>query len=219
MGQKVNPISFRIGVNRNWDSRWFDLKNYATLLLEDHALREAITMHLKKAYVSRIEIERSSGEVKIIIKAARPGMVIGRGGQGLEDLQKKLKPITKDQKVHLDVVEVRSPEADAAVVAQNIADQIERRFPFRRAISGALEAAKRANVKGIKILVAGRLNGADIARREKFSHGSVPAHTIKSNIDYALAEAQTTYGTIGIKVWIHKSGQSEFLNTEKDVTA
>jgi len=219
MGRKINPISFRVGVNRNWDSRWFDLKNYATLLLEDRALRESILAYLKKAYLSRIEIERSAGEVKIIIKAARPGMVIGRGGSGLEDLNKRLRPIVGDKKLHLDVVEVRTPEADAAVIAQNIADQVERRFPFRRAVSGALEAAKRANVKGIKVIIAGRLNGADIARREKFIHGSVPAHTIKSHIDYALAEAQTTYGTIGVKVWVHTDAQSEFLNTEKNVVA
>lgn len=208
MGQKVNPISARLGYTTRWRSRWFDLKNYRANLLEDYQLRQVVEQSLRKAAIARIEIERFSNEIIVSIYTARPGIIIGRGGAGVEELRKKIKrAIGKDVKV--DIVEVKNPESNAAVVAHQIVEQIERRIPFRRAIRGAMDAAQRMKVDGIKITVAGRLNGADIARRELFIRGKIPLHTFRHYIDYAGRVAYTTYGTVGVKVWIFKEGEKE----------
>lgn len=208
MGHKINPISFRLGGTARWRSRWFDLKNYQTNLLEDYKLRQFLQRELKKAALARIEIERLSNEIIVNIHTARPGVVIGRGGAGAEDLRNKLKQII-NKSVKINIIEVKNPETNAAVVAHQIAEQIEKRIPFRRAVRGVLEAAIRHKIDGIKIIVAGRLNGAEIARREMFIHGKIPLHTLRNYIDFASQTAYTTYGTIGIKVWIFKAGDKE----------
>jgi len=212
MGQKVNPISARLGYTARWRSRWLDTKNYAHHLLADRQIRQIITQELKKAAVARIEIERFSKDTIVNVYSARPGVVIGRGGAGIEKLRAKIKQAIGAD-IKLNIVEVKNPEANAAVVAGQIVEQIERRIPFRRAIRGTLDAAKRAHVDGIKIIIAGRLNGAEIARRELFISGKIPLHTFRHYIDYAAHTAHTTYGTIGVKVWIFKDGQKD-INPE-----
>ncbi|OGB74439.1 30S ribosomal protein S3 [candidate division Kazan bacterium RBG_13_50_9] len=206
MGQKVNPVSARLGYTAKWRSRWFDLKNYKTNLLEDYEIRQIIKKDLRKAAVARVDIERLVNEIVVNIYTARPGMIIGRGGAGVEGLKQKIKKAI-GRSVKIDITEVRNPEGDAAVVAHQIVEQIEKRIPFRRAIRGALDAAHRSKIDGIKIIIAGRLNGADIARRELFIHGKVPLHTLRHYIDYAGDVAYTTYGTVGVKVWIFKAGE------------
>ncbi|MBN2585409.1 30S ribosomal protein S3 [Patescibacteria group bacterium] len=208
MGHKVNPISVRLGYTAQWKSRWFDAKNYAPNLLEDYHMRKLIDGELKKAAVERIEIERLSHSVVIKIHTARPGMIIGRGGAGVEALRQKIKKLI-GRDVKLDIVEVRNPEANATVLALQIVEQIERRMPFRRAIRGVMESASRSRVDGIKVEIAGRLNGAEIARREMFIKGSVPLHTLRHFIDFSKKTAFTTYGTIGVKVWVFRSGAQE----------
>lgn len=208
MGQKVNPISNRLGYTTRWRSRWFDLKNYPAYLLEDNQLRILINKQLRKASVAKIEIERFGTDTIVNIFAARPGMIIGHGGAGIEELRKKIKQATgHDTKVN--ITEVKDPEANAATIANQIVDQIERRLPFRRAAKGAMMAAQKARVDGIKIVVAGRLNGAEIARTETFVTGKIPLHTFRHFIDYALREAHTTYGTIGVKVWVFREGEKD----------
>lgn len=211
MGQKINPISFRLGGSAKWRSRWFDLKNYQTNLLEDYKIRKFLELELKKAAIAKIEIERLSNEVVVNIHTARPGLVIGRGGAGVEELRKKIKVIIgKD--IKLNIIEVKNPETNAAVVAHQIVEQIEKRIPFRRAIRGVIEAATRHKIDGIKIIIAGRLNGAEIARKEMFIRGKIPLHTLRHFIDYAQHTAYTTYGTVGVKVWVFKEGEKEIEN-------
>ncbi len=203
MGHKVNPNGFRLGVIKGWESRWYANRNYKDLVVEDAKLREAIRKRLYNASVSRIEIERVAGtQISISIHTAKPGIVIGKSGESVERLRQQLEEITK-KKVRLSILEIRNPEVDAYLVGRSIADQIEKRVSFRRAMKQAVQKAMRGGAKGIKVIVGGRLGGAEIARTEKETEGSVPLQTLRADIDYGLAEAHTTYGVIGIKVWIY----------------
>jgi len=204
MGQKVNPIGMRLQVNRTWDSRWFaDGKNYGNLLLEDLRMREFIKKECKQAGVSRIIIERPHKKCRVTIHTARPGVIIGKKGADIEGLRKKLANFTASE-LHLNIIEVRKPELDAQLVAESIAQQLERRVSFRRAMKRSVQNAMRMGSLGIRVNVAGRLGGAEIARTEWYREGRVPLHTLRADIDYAVAEAMTPYGIIGIKVWIYK---------------
>jgi small subunit ribosomal protein S3 len=204
MGQKVNPIGMRLQVNRTWDSRWYaDTKEYGNLLLEDIKIREFIQKECKQAGVSRVIIERPHRKCRVTIHTARPGVIIGKKGADIEGLRKKLAKMTASE-LHLNIVEVRKPELDAALVAESIAQQLERRVSFRRAMKRAVQNSMRMGALGIRVNVAGRLGGAEIARTEWYREGRVPLHTLRADIDYALAEASTPYGIIGIKVWIFK---------------
>ena len=203
MGQKVHPIGFRLGISRGWDSRWYGGKNYAKFAHEDLKLRKFIKKKLFHAGISKIEIERTADDVRIIIKTARPGIVIGKRGAEIDVMKKELQRLTgKD--IDLDIVEVRKPDVDAQLVAENVALQLERRVSFRRAMKKAVTSAMRMGAKGIKIMCAGRLGGAEIARSEWYREGRVPLHTLKADIDYGQAEGQTTYGVIGVKVFIYR---------------
>ncbi len=204
MGQKVNPIGMRLQVNRTWDSRWFaDTKEFGSLLLEDLKIREYIHEACRQAGVSRVIIERPHKKCRVTIHAARPGVIIGKKGADIETLRKQLANMT-DSELHLNIVEVRKPELDAQLVAESIAQQLERRVSFRRAMKRAVQNAMRMGALGIRVNVAGRLGGAEIARTEWYREGRVPLHTLRADIDYALAEAKTPYGIIGIKVWLFK---------------
>ena len=204
MGHKVNPIGMRLQVNRTWDSRWYaDTKDYGDLLLEDIKMREFIQKECKQAGVSRVIIERPHKKCRVTVHTARPGVIIGKKGADIETLRKKLAAMT-DSELHLNIVEVRKPELDAALVAESIAQQLERRVSFRRAMKRAVQNAMRMGALGIKVNVAGRLGGAEIARTEWYREGRVPLHTLRADIDYAPCEALTPYGIIGIKVWIFK---------------
>ncbi len=205
MGQKVSPIGLRIGVIRDWESRWYAEKEYGNLLIEDVKIREFLTKELHDAYASRIEIERTSNEVKLILRAARPGVLVGKTDKGedkLEALKKKLSKLTNGKEIKIDVIEVANPDLDAYLVARKIAEQLENRQSFRITQKKAIQQTMRSGAKGIKTLVSGRLGGADIARGEGYSEGVVPLHTLRSDIDYAWVEADTTFGKLGVKVWI-----------------
>lgn len=205
MGQKTHPKGFRLGVIYDWDSRWFARKkNFSELLLEDKKIRDFIKGKLRQAGIARIEIERKPQEVTVTVHAAKPGVVIGRGGTGIEALRKDLVELTGKKKVILHAMEVKNPEIDAQLVAENVADSIERRVSYRRAMKQAIMRAMRAGAKGIKIRASGRLAGAEIARRERAGEGTVPLHTLRADVDYGFAEAHTTYGRIGIRVWVYK---------------
>jgi len=205
VGQKTHPKGFRLGVIYDWDSRWFARGNdFAELLLEDKKIRDFIKKKLYHAGISRIEIERKPQEVSVTVHAAKPGVVIGRGGTGIEELRKELVELTGTKKVILHAVEVKNPEIDAQLIAENIADSIERRVSYRRAMKQAIMRAMRSGAKGIKVRVSGRLAGAEIARSERAGEGTVPLHTLRADVDYGFAEAHTTYGRIGIKVWVYK---------------
>ncbi|MBD3879953.1 MAG: 30S ribosomal protein S3 [Quinella sp. 1Q5] len=214
MGQKVNPHGIRLGIVKTWDAKWYADKDFATNLHEDIKIRKAIKTdkQLASAGVSRIEIERSEKRLKLTIHTAKPGMVIGRGGAGIEDIKNKLKKLT-DKKVDINIMEIRQPDLDALLVAENIASQLERRIAFRRAMKQSVGRTMRLGAKGIKIACSGRLGGAEIARSESYREGSIPLHTLRADIDYGFAEANTTYGRIGIKVWIFKG---EILPDKKD---
>lgn len=204
MGQKVNPIGLRVGVIRTWDSRWYSKgKEYATNLHEDYKLREYVKKQLKHAGVSKVEIERSAQKVKVIVSTARPGVVIGKKGSGIDQLRVQLQALTPSE-VHVSIQEVRKPDVDAQLVASNIAMQLEKRISWRRALKKAIAAAARGGVRGIKVQVSGRLDGAEIARTEWYNEKSVPLHTLRADIDYGTAEALTAYGIIGMKVWIYR---------------
>ncbi len=204
MGNKVNPIGLRLQVNRTWDSRWFaDSKDYGDLLLEDIAIRDFIRKECKQAGVSRVIIERPHRKCRVTIHTARPGVIIGKKGADIETLRKKLANMTSSE-LHLNIVEVRKPELDAQLVAESIAQQLERRVSFRRAMKRSVQNAMRMGALGIRVNVSGRLGGAEIARTEWYREGQVPLHTLRSDIDYATAEAKTPYGIIGVKVWIYK---------------
>jgi small subunit ribosomal protein S3 len=211
VGQKVNPIGMRVGIIRDWESKWYAEKNYADLLHEDIKIREYIENRLKDASVSGIEIERAANRVNITIHTAKPGMVIGKGGSEVEALRKSLNVLT-GKKVHINIVEIKKADLDAKLVADNIARQLENRVSFRRAQKQAIQRTMRAGAKGIKTQVSGRLGGADIARAEHYSEGTVPLHTLRADIDYAHSEADTTYGKLGVKVWIYRG---EVLPTKK----
>ena len=204
MGQKVNPTGLRLGINRTWDSRWYaGKKDYGKLLQEDIKIRNYLTDKLKAAGISRVVIERPHKKCRITIHSARPGVVIGKKGADIEKLKKELQKMTGSE-VSLNIVEIRKPEIDAKLVAQGVADQLERRIAFRRAMKRAVQSALRLGAEGIKIMCGGRLGGAEIARVEQYREGRVPLHTLRANVDYAEAEALTAYGVIGIKVWIFK---------------
>jgi small subunit ribosomal protein S3 len=204
MGQKVNPIGMRLQVNRTWDSRWYaDSKDFGDLLLEDLKMRAFIREEVKQAGVSRIIIERPHRKCRVTIHTARPGVIIGKKGADIETLRKKLANFTSSE-LHLNIVEVRKPEVDAQLVAESIAQQMERRVSFRRAMKRAVQNAMRMGALGIRVNVGGRLGGAEIARTEWYREGRVPLHTLRADIDYATSEANTTYGIIGVKVWIFK---------------
>ncbi|MCU0912716.1 MAG: 30S ribosomal protein S3 [Rhodobacteraceae bacterium] len=204
MGQKVNPVGMRLQVNRTWDSRWFaDGRDYGKLLHEDLKIREFIEKEAAQAGVSRVIIERPHKKCRVTVHTARPGVIIGKKGADIETLRKKLAAMT-DSELHLNIVEVRKPELDAQLVAESIAQQLERRVSFRRAMKRAVQNAMRMGALGIRVNVAGRLGGAEIARTEWYREGRVPLHTLRADIDYALAEASTPYGIIGVKVWIFK---------------
>jgi small subunit ribosomal protein S3 len=204
MGQKVNPIGLRLGINRTWDSRWFaDGHEYAKLLHDDLKLRKHLKARLYQAGVSRIVIERPHKKCRITIYAARPGVIIGKKGADIEKLRTDLVKMVGGD-VHLNIVEIRKPETDAQLVAENIAQQLERRIAFRRAMKRSMQSATRLGAKGVRVEVAGRLGGAEIARAESYHEGRVPRHTLRADIDYGFAEAKTTYGIIGVKTWIFK---------------
>jgi small subunit ribosomal protein S3 len=204
MGQKVNPIGLRLGINRTWDSRWFATDEYSKLLHEDLALRKYLTERLVQAGVSRIVIERPAKKARITIHTARPGVVIGKKGADIEKLRSDLAKLTGSSEVNLNIVEIRKPEIDAKLVAENIAQQLERRVAFRRAMKRAVQSAMRLGAQGIRINCSGRLGGAEIARVEWYREGRVPLHTLRADIDYGTATAKTTYGTCGVKVWVFK---------------
>lgn len=203
MGQKVNPHGLRVGIVKDWDAKWYADKDYAANLHEDVLIRNFLKKTLFIAGISRIEIERINKRIKLTIHTAKPGMVIGRGGAGIEDIRKALKRFT-DKQIDVNIAEIKQADMDSVLVAENIASQLERRIGFRRAMKQAVGRTMRLGAKGIKIMVSGRLGGAEIARSESYREGSIPLHTLRANIDYGTAEARTTYGCIGIKVWIYK---------------
>ena len=203
MGQKVNPHGIRLGIVKDWDARWYADKDFAQNLHEDIKIRDYLKKSLQTAGVPRVETERSKNRLKLTIHTAKPGMVIGRGGSGIEQIKEGLKNLT-DKRVDINIAEIKQPDLDATLVAENIAAQLERRIAFRRAMKQAVGRTMRLGAKGIKIAVSGRLGGAEIARRESYREGSIPLHTLRADIDYGTAEAHTTYGRIGIKGWIFK---------------
>ena len=203
MGQKVNPNGFRLGVNRTWSSRWFSKSNYAKFLHQDLEIKSYVEKKLKNASIAKINIERAAKKIRISIFSSRPGIIIGKKGADIEDLKNKLTKLS-NLEVFLDIKEIRKPEVEAKLVAENIATQLEKRVSFRRAMKKSVQSSMRLGAKGVKVLCSGRLGGAEIARNEKYNEGSVPLHTLGSDIDYATAEAETTYGIVGIKVWINK---------------
>ena len=213
MGQKVDPRSLRIGITANWKSRWFSKKEYARQLREDVAIRKVLESRLRSAAIGAIEVERSVGSVKIIIKTARPGVIIGRGGTGIEDLKKEIKEkLFKNSKTELkvEVEEIKNIEENAQIIAHNVAEQLEKRIPFRRALKATIDQAiESKKIRGIKIEIAGRLGGSEIARREWLSKGALPLHTLRADVDFAKAEAKTTYGVIGVKVWVNRGEKLE----------
>jgi small subunit ribosomal protein S3 len=211
VGQKVNPIGMRIGIIRDWESKWYADKDYATLLHEDIKVREYIAKRLNDASVSKVEIERAANRINVSVHTAKPGMVIGKGGTEVEALRKALNQLT-GKRVHINIIEIKRADLDAKLVAENIARQLENRVSFRRAQKQAIQRTMRSGAKGIKTQVSGRLGGADIARAEHYSEGTVPLHTLRADIDYAHAEADTTYGKLGVKVWIYRG---EVLPTKK----
>lgn len=207
MGQKVNPKGFRIGVYRDWDARWFARKSYGTLLLEDLKIRKFVATKLKHAEIARVEIEKAGDAVTVILHSARPGTVIGKKGAEIDQIRKELSKLINKTSIDISVQEVKTPDLDAVLVSRVIADQLERRGSFKKAMKRAVASTMKAGATGIKICCGGRLNGAEIARKEWARHGSVPLHTLRADIDYGHAEAHTTYGIIGVKVWI---GRGEF---------
>jgi small subunit ribosomal protein S3 len=210
MGQKVNPNGIRLGINRTWSSRWFSKSDYARLLHQDLEIKNYVETKLKNASISKVNIERAAKKLRISIYSSRPGIIIGKKGADIESLKNKLTQLS-NLEVFLDIKEVRKPEVEAKLVAENIASQLEKRVSFRRAMKKAVQSSMRLGAKGVKVLCSGRLGGAEIARSEKYHEGSVPLHTLRSDIDYATAEAETTYGICGIKVWINKG---EILNKD-----
>jgi len=216
VGQKVNPKAFRLGVLTTWTSKWFDKKNYQKFLREDVELRDYIMQKLKGAAIEQVIIERSPNMIELTIYTARPGIVIGRGGQGIEELKNNLiKKIKK--KVHLEIQEIRNPDASAVLIAQSVAEQLERRFSFRRVLKQTIDrVSQNKDVEGVKIAVSGRLNGAEMSRREWLSKGKIPLQTIRANIDFGKINAYTAYGVIGVKVWIYKGEIFNGITTTKE---
>ncbi|MCH3965679.1 MAG: 30S ribosomal protein S3 [Clostridium sp.] len=213
MGQKVHPHGLRVGVIKEWDAKWYaDKKNFADNLIEDNVIRNFVKDKTRIAGISKIQIERAAKRVKLNIFTAKPGMVIGKGGQGIETLKSELQKIIKAKTILINIVEVKSPEADAQLMAENIATQLEKRISFRRAMKQTIQRAMKTGIKGVKTTCAGRLGGAEIARTESYHDGTIPLQTLRADIDYGFAEANTTYGKIGVKVWTYKG---EILPTKK----
>lgn len=215
MGQKINPTGLRIGVIKDWDARWYAEKDYADTLHEDLSIREYIDKALSEASVSNVEIERAANNVNVNIHTAKPGMVIGKGGSEVDALRKSLNNLT-GKRVHINVVEIKNPDLDARLVAKNICEQLENRVAFRRAQKQAVQRTMKAGAQGIKVMVSGRLNGADMARSETTDEGTVPLHTLRADIDYAWEEADTTYGKIGVKVWICRGEVLPTVNNQEE---
>lgn len=215
MGQKVNPIGMRLGINRTWDSCWISKKDYAKLLHQDFEIRSYIQKELSQAGIAKVVIERPDKKALLSIYAARPGVLIGKKGADIEKLKKALSKMTESE-VSINIVEVRKPEIDAKLIADGIAQQIERRVSFRRAMKRAMQSAMRLGAFGIRVNCSGRLGGAEIARMEWYREGRVPLHTLKSNVDFGLGVAKTTYGTCGIKVWVYKGDQKGYEDGAKD---
>ncbi len=213
MGQKVHPYGFRLGINRTWRSRWFARKDYGALLHEDLGLKVMLKKKFAHAGVSRVEVERAANKLTIIIFTSRPGIIVGKKGTEIEKLKKDLQVLT-GRDINLKIQEVNKPELDAQLVSEGIAQQLEKRIAFRRAMRRAVDSTLRFGAKGIKVRTAGRLNGAEIARSEWYLHGQLPLHTIRADIDYGFAEARTTYGVIGVKVWIYKGEVFEMQKPE-----
>lgn len=203
MGQKVNPHGLRVGINKDWDSRWYAEKDFSDMLVEDYKIREFLKNKLKKAGIAKIEIERKSGKVDIIIHTAKPGMIIGNKGQEIEKLKVESQKLTKSA-VNINIKEIKNPNKEAQLVAESIAQNLENRMAFRRAMKQAISSNMKSGSLGIKVSVGGRLAGADIARTEYYSEGTIPLQTLRANIDYGFAEADTTYGKLGVKVWVYK---------------
>ena len=203
MGQKVNPYGIRLGINKTWSSRWFSKNDYTKLLHQDLKIKKYVEHKLKNASISKINIERAAKKLRLSIYSSRPGIIIGKKGADIETLKNELSKMS-NLEVFLDIKEVRKPEVEAELVAENIASQLEKRISFRRAMKKAVQSAMRLGAKGVKVVCSGRLGGAEIARTEKYHEGSVPLHTLRGDIDYSTAEAETTYGICGIKVWINK---------------
>lgn len=225
MGQKVNPIGFRLGVNKDWESKWYAGKDYAKVLNKDIKIREYLESKLKDAAVASIQIARRNNRIDVTINTAKPGVIIGKGGEDIEKLRKEIKKLVGED-VYVNIVEVKNPDLNAKLVAQNIASQIEARAPFRSAQKRAIRNTMKAGARGIKTSVSGRLGGAEMARTEGYTEGTVPLHTIRADVDYATSEADTTYGKIGVKVWIYKDeilpakkmtrGDGSHVNAKKD---
>ena len=203
MGQKVNPIGFRVGITQGWDSRWFADRDYARFVAEDLRIRQHVRAKLSSAGISKVVIERAAGKAKVFVHAAKPGIILGKRATGLDALRHELQQITTTD-VFVNIIEVRKVETDAMLVAENIAQQLVKRVSFRRAMKKAITQARRAGAKGVKVMCAGRLGGAEMSRTEWYRDGRVPLHTLRADVDYGLAEAKTTYGVIGVKVWIFK---------------
>jgi small subunit ribosomal protein S3 len=212
MGQKVNPNGFRLGITKTWDSRWYAKKDFGKLLAEDVKLRAFLKEKLYSAGIAKIEIERAATKVKINVHTARPGIVIGKKGSGAETLKADVQKLSKNE-VFLNILEVKKPEANATLIAENVAAQLEKRVAFRRAMKKCMTAAFKQGIKGIKIRVSGRLGGSEIARTEWYSEDSVPLHTLRANIDYGTARAKTTYGIIGVKAWVYH-GETQTLKKQ-----
>ncbi|HNS45431.1 MAG TPA: 30S ribosomal protein S3, partial [Alphaproteobacteria bacterium] len=204
MGQKVNPIGLRLGITRTWNSIWFNKKNYSELMHEDERIRKFLRKELHHAGISGINIERAADQVRVNVRTARPGIIIGKRGQEVERVKQQVQELVKNKQVFINILEVKNPDVDAQLVAEGIALQLERRVSFRRAMKRALSNSERAGAKGIRILCAGRLGGAEMARMERYLRGRVPLHTLRADIDYGLAEARTTAGQIGVKVWVFR---------------
>ena len=217
MGQKANPIGLRVGIIRTWDSLWYAKGDYANKLHQDLKVRKLVKESLGNAGVSKIVIERSAKKIRIIIHAARPGMVIGKKGSDIEKLKQQVETLTSNE-ASINIIEIRKPEIDACLIADNIAKQLEKRIAFRKAAKRAVQTAMRMGAKGIRVNVSGRLGGAEIARMEWYREGRVPLHTLRADIEYGTAEALTTYGIIGIKVWVYKGdvGSKDVLDKEKN---
>ena len=203
MGQKIHPVGMRLGITRTWDSRWFEKKHYVEWLHEDIAIRKSFNRWMRSASISKIEIERRANQARVIVNTAKPGIIIGKRGVGIDEIRKTLEQLT-GKSVAVNVMEISHPELDARLVAQNIVDQLEKRIAFRRAMKQAIMRTMRAGARGIKVQVSGRLGGAEIARTEHNADGKVPLHTLRADIDYAQVEAFTTFGRIGVKVWIYR---------------
>jgi small subunit ribosomal protein S3 len=216
MGQKVNPYGFRLGVTTDWKSRWFSDKEYKDYLIEDWKIRDYIMRALPSAAISRIEVERTRDKLRVDVHTARPGIVIGKRGQQADDLRKGLTRITGNAKVQLNIQEIKQPELDAALIAQGVADQLQGRIAFRRAMKRAVQNAQKAGAQGIRVQCSGRLGGAEMSRTEWYREGRVPLHTLRADIDYGFREAKTTYGRIGVKVWIYKGDILPYKSQSED---